>query len=66
MKNRSDEKEQGISGDRGAEASRTRGTPKQPAQASGRRPAEHEKGPKEQHGLEPDHAPSRQGDGDPG
>jgi hypothetical protein len=58
--------QQGMSGARGAEAEQTEGVGKQPAQASGRRSAEHEQEPDERKGFTPSQAPSAQGDGDPG
>lgn len=58
--------QQGMSGQRGAEAEQADGIGKQPAQTSGRRSAEHEQEPEERKSFTPSQAPSAQGDGDPG
>lgn len=55
-------KQQGMSGDRGTQASQKPDhRPGQPAQASGRRPAEHEQEPEVRRNFPPGHAPSEQG-----
>lgn len=59
-------KEQSISGTRGGpQQSRPRGTPKQPAQTSGRRSKRHEQAPKARKSFAPDEDPSEQGEGEP-
>jgi hypothetical protein len=55
-------KRQGMSGNAGAQAERTEGTGKQPAQASNRRSAQHEELPEERKSFAPGQAPSEQGD----
>jgi hypothetical protein len=56
--------QQGMSGNRGAQAEQSEGAQGQPAQASNRRPSEHEQSPEQRKHFPEGHAPSEQGEKD--